>query len=73
MKETGDDVLGFRKSKKTEWISEKTWFRLEERRQIKKKLLDYKSLRLKERISKEYSEKDKVVKTSVRRDKRRYI
>ena len=35
--------------------------------------MDTKSLRLKERISKEYSEKDKVVKTSARRDKRRYI
>ncbi|XP_052233243.1 uncharacterized protein LOC127846107 [Dreissena polymorpha] len=39
----------------------------------KNKLLDTKSLRLKEIISKEYSKKDKVVKTSARRDKRRYI
>ncbi|XP_052231603.1 uncharacterized protein LOC127845002 [Dreissena polymorpha] len=69
MKETGEEILGFRKSKKTKWISAKTWSRIEERRQIKKKLLDTKSLR----ISKEYSEKDNVVKTLARRDKRRYI
>ncbi|KAH3697879.1 hypothetical protein DPMN_085391 [Dreissena polymorpha] len=45
------------------------------RRKKIKKLLGTKSPRLKERISKEYtsSEKDKVVKTSARRDKRRYI
>ncbi|KAH3898229.1 hypothetical protein DPMN_022451 [Dreissena polymorpha] len=47
MKETGEEVLGFRKSKKTEWIPEETWSSIEERRQIKKKLLDTKSLRLK--------------------------
>ncbi|XP_052271877.1 uncharacterized protein LOC127872590 [Dreissena polymorpha] len=55
MKKTGEgeEVLGFRKSKKTEWISEET---------------------LKERISKEYSEKDKVTRQEInRRDKRRYI
>ncbi|KAH3823010.1 hypothetical protein DPMN_124805 [Dreissena polymorpha] len=50
MKETGEEVLGFRKSKKTEWISDKTWSHIEERRQIKNKLLDTESLRLKERI-----------------------
>ncbi|KAH3787593.1 hypothetical protein DPMN_165719 [Dreissena polymorpha] len=44
MKETGEEVLGFRKSKKTKRISEETWSGIEERRQIKKKLLDTKSL-----------------------------
>ena len=41
MKETGEEVLGFRKSKKTEWISEETWSHIEERRHIKKKLVGH--------------------------------
>ena len=43
---------------------------MEERRQIKKSLLDSKSPRLKERISKEYEGKYKEVKKSARRDRR---
>jgi endonuclease/exonuclease/phosphatase family metal-dependent hydrolase len=73
MREVGDKVLGYRKNKKSEWISEDTLSRIEERREIKKRLLDTKSPRLKERITKEYSEKNKEVKTSARKDKRDYI
>ncbi|KAL3877467.1 hypothetical protein ACJMK2_035168 [Sinanodonta woodiana] len=39
-KEAGQEVLGYRNNRKTEWISEETWTRIEERRQIQKRLLD---------------------------------
>ncbi|KAL3877907.1 hypothetical protein ACJMK2_035549 [Sinanodonta woodiana] len=32
MKEAGEEVLGYRNNRKTEWMSEKTWTRIEERR-----------------------------------------
>ncbi|KAK3546988.1 hypothetical protein QTP86_007917 [Hemibagrus guttatus] len=73
LKEAAEETIGYRKNVKTEWISNDTWKTIEERRQIKKKLLDSKSPRLKERITSWYREKDREVKTSTRRDKRRHI
>ena len=46
---------------------------IEKRRQLKKKVLDTKSSRLKERASEVYREKDRQVKASARRDKQQYI
>jgi transketolase len=43
------------------------------KRQIKKKLLDTKSPRLKEQVRIQYREKDREVKNSARQDKRQYI
>jgi hypothetical protein len=73
MKEAAEETIGYRKSTKTEWISNDTWKTIEERRQIKKKLLDTKSPRLKEQVSIQYREKDREVKNSARQDKRQYI
>ena len=73
MKEAAKETIGYRKSTKNEWLSDDTWKSIEERRQIKKQLLDSKSPRLKERTAAQYREKDKEVKTSARRDKRQYI
>ncbi|KAL3877700.1 hypothetical protein ACJMK2_035366 [Sinanodonta woodiana] len=72
MKEAGEEVLGYRNNRKTEWISEETWTRIEERKQIKKRLFDSNSPRLKDKITKEYRGKDKEVKKSARRDRREY-
>ncbi|KAL3875419.1 hypothetical protein ACJMK2_033367 [Sinanodonta woodiana] len=72
MKEAGEEVLGYRNNRKTEWISEETSTQIEERRQIKKRLLDSKSPRLKDKISKEYRGKDKEVKKSASRDRKEY-
>ena len=73
MKEAAEETIGYRKSAKTEWLSNDTWKAIEERRLVKKKLLDSKSPRLKERMATLYRGKDREVKTSARRDKRRYV
>jgi hypothetical protein len=67
------ETIGYRKSTKTEWISNDTWKTIEQRKHMKKKLLDTKSPRLKEQVSSQYRETDREVKNSARQDKRQYI
>jgi hypothetical protein len=71
---TGEEVLGFVKKKKDkEWITPETRLLIGERKKLKGKLLSTRSPRLVERVQKEYSEKNKEVKKSARRDKRAYM
>ena len=72
MRETGEKILGYKQSKKKEWISRETLNKIEERREVKKKLLSTKSERLRERFATEHREKDKIVKNSARNDRRQY-
>ena len=67
-------VVGFKKKERKEWISEETWLRVEERKEIKGEL-NKENMRAdeKERWRQEYGGKDKEVKASVRRDKRRFL
>ena len=69
VQEEGDTILGYRKTQKEEWISQPTWKATEDRKQIKKHVLDAKSQRLKENISKEYADKDKEMKNRTMTDK----
>ena len=73
IQEAGDIILGYQKTHKEEWISQLTWKAIEDRKQIKKCVLDAKSPTLKEKISKEYADKDKEVKNRARNDKRHFI
>ena len=68
MTEAAKETIGYRKSAKAEWISVETWNTIEERRQMKKKLIDSKSPRLKERAATQYRTLDKQVKMSARND-----
>ena len=70
---TSIECIGYKKKARKEWITDNTRKSIEERKKLKTKILETKSLRLKERISKEYREKDKEIKTSARRDKRNHI
>lgn len=70
---TAERVLGFRKRKNKEWLTPRTWRLIEERRDLKVKLLGTKSLRLQERAKAAYKDKDKEVKRSARNDKRAHI
>ena len=72
MRETGEKILGYKQSKKKEWISRETLSKIEDRRNTKKKLLSTRSERLRERFATEHREKDKIVKNSARKDKRKY-
>ena len=49
-----------------------SWKEIEERRKLKKKIDDAKSERLRKRWQEEYRKKDKLVKRSLRRDKREW-
>ena len=69
--ETSKEQLGYyKKNKNKDWIQQETLKAMEERRQTKKKLLQTKSLRLRERQETTYREINKRVKRLARRDKR---
>ena len=70
--ETAKKVLGYRRGANKPWISNDSWDRIDERREVKKKVEDAKSQRLKERHSAEYAEKARGVKRSLQQDKRRW-
>ena len=53
------EVLGPRQRKHQEWISAESWKRVEERKNLKEKMNAVISDRIKERIRKDYSDKDK--------------
>ncbi len=50
-----------------------TWQSIENRRDLKKKVLEAKSERLQEKYKSEYREVDRIVKKKVRADKRAYM
>ena len=70
--ETGKELLGQRKRKKEEWISENTWRKIDERKEKKRKVLSTKSQRLKGKLQEEYRQLDKEVKRSARTDKKNF-
>ncbi|XP_062609792.1 craniofacial development protein 2-like [Saccostrea cucullata] len=55
--DTAAEVIGYKRSAKSEWLSKDTWTIIEERKQLKKNLLDAKSPRLKERAAALYKRK----------------
>ena len=59
--------------KKKEWITPDTWQAIEERRQLKKKINDSKSARLREKYRAAYTETNRRVKRKIRTDKRAYM
>ena len=71
--ETSKEIMGHREKKHKEWISQEAWQKIEERRNIKQKLLGIKSERLKEQQKQVYKEADRTVKQLTRRDKRKYL
>ena len=60
MNEAATETVGYMKRTKTEWMSASTRKAKDERRQMKRKSLDSKSLRLKERAAAQYKTKDKM-------------
>ncbi|GFS24349.1 craniofacial development protein 2-like [Elysia marginata] len=60
------DVFGFRRNKTKPWISQESWTRIHERKEIYKKLIRTKSERLKQRHRDDYKQKDKDVKKQLK-------
>ena len=70
--ETAKKVLGVKRGSSKPWISDDSWSRIDERKEVKKKMLDAKSTRIKERMNAEYKEKAREVKKSLQQDRRRW-
>ena len=71
--EVATKVLGHKKKNHKEWLTPETWKKIEERKQLKIKMLSTKSARLQQQVQKAYKGKDKEVKKSARNDKRSYV
>ena len=59
--------------KKKEWITPNTWQAIEERRQLKKKINDSRSARLRVKYRAAYAETNRRVKIKIRTDKKAYM
>lgn len=71
--ESSELCLGHRLGTKKDWIKKETWDAIEQRRKIKKKVVEAKSARLKVRYEEEYSDANRIVKRLARADKRTYM
>ncbi|RUS72691.1 hypothetical protein EGW08_019547 [Elysia chlorotica] len=68
-----ESCLGTKQRKRKEWISAETWETIEDRKDLKRKVMETKSERLKEQYREKYREADKTVKRKTRADKRAFI
>ena len=70
--ETWEENVGRRASNRKPWMSAGTWQLIEERRQLKDNLNRDRTRAQKREVQKQYSQKDKEVKKSCKRDKREF-
>ena len=70
---TCKETLGKKNSRRKPWITDETWSKIETRREKKEKRNTSNTDEEKVAAEEEYSEAEKEVKRSTRRDKRRYI
>ncbi|XP_012943583.1 uncharacterized protein LOC106013152 [Aplysia californica] len=70
MSDAVDSCLRKEQNASKEWIQQGTWNTIEERREIKKRQLAAKSIRLQEKYAEDYKEACQKVKRLVRKDKR---
>jgi len=68
--ETSEKILGFRKNQQKEWISEETWQETERRKLAKENINRSKTRQQKISKQTQYSEINKRVERSLRKDKR---
>ena len=71
--QASETCLGQRQKKRKKWITTDTWQAIKNRRELKKKILETKSERIKERYKQQYREADQSVKRMTRADKRAYL
>ena len=51
---TAKDTWGFQTKKNKEWLSEDTWKKIEERKEIKQKIVNSRSTRIQEQLKSSY-------------------
>jgi hypothetical protein len=71
--EANEKIVGFRENQQKEWISEEKWKEIETRKLVKEKVNRSKKIQQKISTQKQYSEINKRVKRSIRKDKRKWI
>ena len=71
--ETSKKTIGHRKKQHKEWISNESWKAIEERRNLKTRINNTKSSRIKQELQLQYRNNNKQVKRLIRRDKRAYL
>ena len=73
--ETAQKIIDPRKKSNQEWISAESWKLVEERKTLKNNIhVDgTRSKRVKEKLSQDYSTKDKGVKKNMRKDKKQWF
>jgi hypothetical protein len=71
--ETAKEVLGYKKRGQKPWISKESWELVEERGRLKGNVEQAKSDRIKQNFRTQYRNKDKEVKKSMRKDKRKWV
>lgn len=73
MQRTGEKILGFIKYERKEWITDETWKKIEERKEVKQKLNKSMNEMQRQITTRTYNQLNKEVGYSARRDKRRYL
>ena len=71
--ETSEKILGFRENQQKEWIPEETWKEIERRKLAKENVNRSKTRQHKISTQTQYSEINKKVMRSIRKDKRNWI
>ncbi|CAJ1081153.1 uncharacterized protein LOC106154262 [Xyrichtys novacula] len=71
--ESATKALGYREKSNKEWLTSGTCQKIEQRKQLKAKMLNTKSLRLQKQAQEAYENKDKEVRKSARSDKRAFV
>jgi hypothetical protein len=70
--ETSENVLGLKEKNKKDWITQQNWEKIREQK-VKDEMNVCKTRARKIELQKKYTEKDREVKRSARRDQRNYI
>ena len=70
--ETAKKVLGFQRGSNKPWISDDSWDKIDRRNEVKKKMLDAKSTRIREKFQAEFKEEARVAKRSLQQDRRQW-
>ena len=71
--ETSENVLGFKERNKKDWMTQQTWEKIRERKNVKEEMNVCKTRARKIELQNKYTEKNQEVKRSVRRDQRNYM
>ena len=66
---TAEKVLGFQSRSNKQWISAESWKKMDDRRELKRKIDSIRSERVREQLRNAYSTKNKEVKKQLKKDK----